>query len=214
MKVACLADTHGMLPNTVPDDADLLVIAGDFIPGGLHEYAVENWLLDHFEPWLQRQPGHVVGICGNHEFVGERPSGDRTLRSLSWKYLNHEAATVAGVKVFGSPWTPPFMQWAFMAPEERLAMMYGEIPDDTQLLVTHGPPHGIMDPGFRDPHVGSTALAERIGFDLPDLRLHVFGHLHSGRGVLDRNRVTYVNAAYVDEGYQRQGDAIVVEVDL
>lgn len=209
MKVACLADTHGALPNTVPADADLLVIAGDFTAYGSY---VENWLLDTFQPWLLQQPPAVV-ICGNHEFVGEHPAGDEVLRSLPCTYLNNEASVVEGVRVWGSPWTPPFMQWAFMATEEKLAAMYSTIPDDTQLLVTHGPPFGMMDPGFREEHVGSVALLERIPH-LPELRLAVSGHLHQGRGVTQENGVTFVNASYVDEGYNRQGGAIVVEVDL
>ncbi len=115
--------------------------------------------------------------------------------------------------------------------EDKLRERYAKIPDDTEILVTHGPPANILDvSGFPrtyrewDPinlkerlvnekvHAGSTALAKRIQ-ELPKLKLNVFGHIHNGRGTLWQNDVCYVNAACLGENYEPVPDEAIV-IDL
>lgn len=167
MKVAAISDLHGLDVPDVPA-CDLLIVAGDC----LHDR-------DAFGEWLQRQPAEtIVGIAGNHDYLAlSDPAG---VRDLPWIYLEDEGVVVDGVKVWGSPWSVRFGSWAFMASEDQLAQMWALIPDDTEILVVHGPPHGVLDKAWRD-HVGSISLRTRLR-GLLDLRLFVCGHIHESYG--------------------------------
>ena len=64
------------------------------------------------------------------------------------------------------------------------------IPENTDILVTHGPPQGFhdeVDEAYSGPqNVGCPHLRRAIERIRP--RLHVFGHIHEGHGV---TRVTW-----------------------
>jgi Icc-related predicted phosphoesterase len=125
--------------------------------------------------------------------------------------LDAEPLLLDGVTFHGSPWTPPFMQWHFMAEESRLAMLYRNMPQKVDVLVTHGPPHGILDPGWQAPHVGSTALAEAIA--IREVGHHVFGHLHGAGGkMLQQGNTTFYNVAACDEAYKLVNQPRIFEV--
>jgi hypothetical protein len=154
---------------------------------------------DSFIPWLRSVPAtDKVVIAGNHDFVlqpmvkGEGRFGygygnefyERTVERLATTchYLSDESATVQGLKFHGTPWVPRFMDWAFMAADPLLKEKYDLIPDDTDILVVHGPPYGFGDlSSYGDKNVGSVSLRRRMG-EL-NLKLAFFGHIHNGRGI-------------------------------
>jgi Icc-related predicted phosphoesterase len=187
-RVAVLADLHGRLPE--PPACDLLVLAGDAC--ALEPAAEQRaWVEAELRPWLERA-GTVVGIAGNCDLAFDQ---DPALpRSLPWLYLENEPAEVAGLRLFGSPLALPFGPWPFMAPEERLAEVWAQVPDATELLVVHGPPHGLGDRASNGVDAGSTSLTARLA-ELPRLRAVVFGHIHEARGRGSVGRVEWVNAA-------------------
>lgn len=215
MRILVTSDFHGFLPPTLPE-TDLLIIAGDvggWDPLGRSE---ETWLADAFEPWLRRQKAKwIVGIAGNHDFAARR--NPQAFRDLPWLYLQDEAAEVGGFRVYGSPWSNPFGSWAFMDTDDRLAKKWAQIPDDTEILIVHGPARGANDEVYRGERVGSVSLRERIR-DLPKLQLLVTGHIHEGYGTtylpetfgdaLKRKPkdgirwVTAINGSYVGSTYQ------------
>src|SRR5207253_2253309 len=92
----------------------------------------------------EAQPaGAVVGIAGNHDFAF---AADPALpRTLPWRYLDGEATSVGGALVWGSPLTPTFGDWAFQAPDGELAPVWAAIPPEVDVLLVHGPPHGLGD---------------------------------------------------------------------
>ena len=194
MRVAAVADLHGNLPEVEP--CDLLVVAGDTLP--LAQAAEQRaWAETELVPWLERQQAAaVVAVAGNCDLLAR---DDPTfVRSLPWLYLENEAAAVAGLCVWGSPLALPFGRWPFMAPEEELAPQWATIPDDTELLVVHGPPYGLGDRIYSGSHVGSTSLRERLE-SLPRLRAIVWGHIHEAHGRGRVGEVEWVNAAIVED---------------
>ncbi len=195
-RVALVSDLHGRLPEVAP--CDVLVVAGDVTPLALlHEPERQRvWLDAELRPWLERQEaGEILAVAGNCDIAF---SEDPPLpRSLPWRYLEDEAAAVAGIAVFGSPLALPFGPWPFMEPEERLAEVWRTIPDETELLVVHGPPHGLGDLTRTGTHAGSPSLRARLA-ELPRLRIVVFGHIHEARGRGAADGVEWVNAAAPD----------------
>jgi Icc-related predicted phosphoesterase len=87
--------------------------------------------------------------------------------------------------------------------EAFLAEKFALIPDDTDIVICHGPPRGYGDHTGRadgQPHAGSTALTEVLERIQP--RLMVCGHIHSGYGRYQLGETEVVNAALVDNDYR------------
>jgi len=213
VRVAAVADLHGLLPDVPP--CDLLLLAGDLCPA--HDHGVRfqaRWLDTEFRAWLEAVPaGAIAGIAGNHDFVFEQ-APELVPDDLPWTYLQDSAATVAGLRVWGSPWTPWFHDWAFNAPRDHargeafLADRYATVPDTTDVLLLHGPPRG---------HGGLTAYGVEAGaqaaLDLIDRvkpRLCAYGHIHEGRGAYDRDGTALVNVSAVDVAYAPYPDPVVL----
>jgi predicted phosphohydrolase len=204
LRIAVMADLHGHLPE-VPA-CDLLLLAGDICPLDDHSPPFQAaWLDTEFRAWLQKVPARqVAGVAGNHDFVFERAAG-LVPAGLRWQYLQDTGFTFDGVRVWGSPWQPPFGDWAFNAREDKRQMAWGRIPTGTDILLLHGPPygHGDLAParfGGGMERAGCYHLLQRID-ELPRLRLAAFGHIHGGRGVYRRGQALLANASVRDERY-------------
>lgn len=205
-------DFHGHLPPDVTP-CDLLVLAGDCLPASAPS---PQW--HAFRDWLERQPAQtIVGIAGNHDFIAE--DDPQMVRMLPWTYLQDEAVELRDIdtkawKVWGSPRSNRFNDWAFMGDETHLKEVWDTIPDDVEIVVTHGPAHGFRDLVRSGHHVGSLTLRERLDH-LPNLRLFACGHIHEGYGldgVLrqmsdgEEEYLVIANGSYVD-GHYRPGNA-------
>jgi Icc-related predicted phosphoesterase len=202
--VVALSDTHGYHRDLEVPDGDLLIHAGDLtLSGRLEEVAVFNTFLSGLP-----HP-HKVVIAGNHDWCFERePERARALLTAA-TYLEDEAVRVAGLKIYGSPWQPWFLDWAFNLPRgRRIAARWALIPDDTDVLVTHGPPHGIGDETYAGHSVGCEDLLDRVRQVRP--HLHVFGHIHEGRGTWRREGTVFVNAST----WEGEAPPFVVHLEL
>lgn len=209
MRICCVSDLHGHLPEFLPE-CDLVLLAGDYCPRrGLESQ--REWLSTEFAPWLdevgRRAP--VVGVAGNHDFLFEQRKD--LVPRLRWTYLEDTGTEVEGLSIYGSPWQPRFFDWAFNADEPELRMRWAAIPPGTDILLLHGPPHGLGDfAAFSRIHTGSPSLTERIRAIEP--RLVVAGHIHEGYGRYQLGPTIVVNAAQVDENYQPVNTPIVVDL--
>ena len=200
MRIAVISDTHGRLNWDIPS-CDVFIHVGDITGGGsLQETAVfANKLRERMDS--PEGPEHAIIVPGNHDECFELfPEPTLALFGPCVHVLLHESLVLDGVLFFGSPWTPPFMQWHFMAPEQRLAAMYEAMPAEVDVLATHGPPYGVLDPGWQAAHVGSTALASAIS--VRNVQHHVFGHLHAAGGrMLQQEHTTFYNVAACNDAY-------------
>ena len=103
------------------------------------------------------------------------------MNARSWitnaHYLCDESLTLDGVKFYGSPWQPRFFDWAFNKDRGApLKAIWDKIPLDTDVLITHGPPHGILDLTFDKIKAGCEELLLAVQRIKP--KVHVFGHIH------------------------------------
>lgn len=209
-RVVCISDTHERHEEIALPAGDLLICAGDITANG------RLTSLERFARWMNRQPHrHKVLIAGNHDFCfEEKPDLARqVLRDCApgVSYLQDSAIVIEGLRVWGSPWQPRFFDWAFNLDRgEALAEKWALIPDDTDILVTHGPPFGVLDVTPAGMRVGCEALAQRL--ETLRMRLHVFGHIHHSYGVLEHASRVSVNASTCDEGYQARHAPIVVDL--
>ncbi|MBV8674282.1 MAG: metallophosphoesterase, partial [Acidobacteriaceae bacterium] len=150
--------------------------------------------IEDFNAWLGELP-HRTKICvpGNHEFFLESDPVRRSLLSNA-TVLIHETLEVNGLKIWGSPTTPLYGGAFGMASTNDRKRLYAEIPEDTDVLITHGPAFGILDaaPGSAF-HSGCRELFDAVLRIQP--RLHVVGHVHGGYGIFQTDTTTLVNAA-------------------
>jgi hypothetical protein len=246
MRVAALADLHGRLDGVVVPPCDLVVIAGDLSPYAWKEAPNQvPWLEAVFAPWLERIAAEagapVAGIAGNRDFALWWDK--RAFEKLPWTYLRDAGATVAGARLYGSPWcprrrvrpkgdepqppSPPLPPGAvvphwpprgrggvFMAAgEDELGERFGAVPEGIDILVTHTPPLGHGDRTEAGDHVGSSALLEAIELRQPPLA--VFGHIHEGRGEPTREgRTLCANSAICDRWFERRNQPWLIDLDL
>lgn len=203
------ADLHGELPGDIPD-GELLLLGGDLCPGIVpaEQYA---WLDGPFRAWLEplaERFGAIIAIAGNHDFGFE--SGQYP-RDLPWRYLADSGTEWEGLSVWGSPWQPPFGNWAFNLPEGDIHARLERAPARVDILITHGPPYLIGDRTLEGVHTGSTAVRGAIESRRP--LLHCCGHIHEGYGLGRLDDTTCVNASLMTRRYQPVQPPIVVDLD-
>ncbi len=203
MKIVAMSDLHGYLPANVPA-CDLLLLAGDLCPVDDHSYLYHaSWLNHEFRAWLESLSARkIVGIAGNHDLLFER-AAHLAPRDLPWTYLQDAGLEWEGLHIWGTPWQPWFFDWAFNGDPPRLQRQWALIPENTDILVVHGPPYGYGD-GVpeRDTvrRAGCPHLLERIRQIQP--RLVVFGHIHEGRGTWRLGPTQLANVTLLDAAYR------------
>lgn len=202
-KIIATADTHGSLPPIPP--CDILIIAGDVCPIWDHSLREQfRYLNTEFRSWLNRVPaGIILGIAGNHDFVFEKWSAPVEALNLPWYYLQDEAFTAFGVKFWGSPWVPNLSRWAFHDADEGIDAKLAAIPEDVDVVVSHGPPHGHLDftcPRFGSQNAGFPGLNDTLERVKPAAL--VCGHIHEGYGAAEHpsGAVVY-NVSHMTETY-------------
>lgn len=192
---------------TLPD-GDVLVHAGDFCGRGTVKQARA------FATWLADQPHrHKVVIAGNHDRCHEADPelGETLFVTRGCHYLFDSGVTLEQLRFYGSPWQPWFLDWAFNLPRgEALRDKWARIPQGTHVLLTHGPPMGVLDEVVGGEQVGCEELLPALDRVAP--HLHVFGHIHEGYGSQRRNRTLHVNASICTVGYEPLNAPIVVDV--
>lgn len=189
MKLVVMSDTHGRHRDVSVPEGDVLIHAGDFTSrGGLSD-------VEEFDDWLAQydHPTKLL-VAGNCDGCFEQSPMKARERVTAAKYLQDDSVEVDGLKIWGSPWQPVFLNMAFNVPRgEALAEKWEAMPDDTDVLVTHGPPAGVLDETSRGESVGDEALWQRVRQVEP--ALHIFGHVHESRGQRDVGHTRFINAA-------------------
>lgn len=206
MKFVLISDTHERHSQVRVPDGDVLIHAGDFTMLGEEEH------IENFNHWLGKLPHkYKVVIPGNHE-LGWSPAKQALLTNATHVLIDQELM-IDGFKLYGSPYTPTFGGWAFMLPRgQSIYEKWLQIPHDTDVLITHGPPRGILDNTPSGELCGCSDLRYVVQGINP--RLHVFGHIHNGYGVYRDgiSRTIFVNAAVVNEQYEPANKPITIEL--
>lgn len=210
MRIVATSDTHSRIAGFNFPDGDVLIHCGDHTMLGQAQ-AVK----DSFEFIAALPHRHKIVIAGNHDFALEGPLAHWAREtSPSLHYLENEAIEIGGLKFYGCPYTPQNGEWAFMYGRngDRAKEIWGKIPEDVNVLITHGPPKGHLD-SVGPWSVGCEVLAEQLP-RLKDLKLHVFGHIHEDFGFMETPQALFYNVSALDEHYKNKRGPVVIELDL
>lgn len=210
MRIACISDTHGFHRHLDVPQADILIHAGDF---STPRATVEE--LDDFNAWLAELPHkHKIVVAGNHDKLLEADPKLARSRLSAAVYLEQSSTVIEGICFWGCPVTPVLPHMAFAAARGNAAKFWDRMPTETNVLVTHGPPFGILDKEeIWGEHMGCLQLNKAVQRVRP--RLHVFGHIHGGRGrEAWPNGTQFVNCAAVKGNQLRPPILVEIERDL
>jgi Icc-related predicted phosphoesterase len=202
MRLALISDTHGIYFPKVEEapEADVFIHAGDMSLRGRFDEVLKSL------NWIAELPyEHKIVIGGNHDrFFEIQPDFTYDLMvERGIIYLCNNDVTLDSIKFWGSPYTPEFMNWAFMLPRggEALKHTWNRIPLDTDVLITHGPAFEHLDQvSLIDKHLGCYDL--KLAVEKVRPAIHVFGHIHGGHGYEYADGISYLNVAALNEDYK------------
>jgi Icc-related predicted phosphoesterase len=210
MRLVCISDTHGMHRQIDIPAGDLLIHSGDCLGVGTLEEVEE------LDRWFAELPHtHKILIAGNHDWCFQNDPIEARNRITHAHYLLDSALEIDGLTFWGSPWVPAFFNYAFnLERGEALAERWAQIPRNTDVLITHGPPAGILDevitPNGTVIHPGCEDLARALKTLSP--RLHVFGHIHEGYGQQHAGDTRYINASSCNARFKPVNPPIVLDI--
>jgi Icc-related predicted phosphoesterase len=209
MKLVCISDIHNYLSKVDLPEGDVLVISGDVSgKGSIAEISRFNHDLGE----QRHKYKYVVMIAGNHDFLFEKDLylAKSLIPNVS-HYLQDELAVIDGVRFYGSPWQPRFYDWAFNLDRGApLKAKWDMVPDGVDVLITHGPPQGILDVSSRGEHIGCQDLLDAVLRIKP--KVHIFGHNHHGYGQQKFHGIDFINACSCDERYKPFNKPIEIKV--
>lgn len=219
-KICCISDVHGKWKGLKIPECDLLISAGDY------SFTGEQHMIRDFHKWLDDQPAHhVISLNGNHEKFVEK--NFQLAKEIALKecpavhFMEEGLVEIDGLKIWCSAITPYFHNWAYnrmRGPDIR--KHWDLIPNDVDVLVTHGPPFNILDNvqrfngqkcEYEIEHVGCEDLLARIQ-KLKQLKLHIFGHIHDGYGTQKVGDTIFANASICDEQYRPTHKPLIFEI--
>ena len=188
MKIAAFSDCHWLYKDIKKfPKADICIFAGDWCGSGC--YMSET---TEFISWFKELPyRNKIVVPGNHDRFCEWNIAlcKDLFNDAGAKLLIDEKIEVEGLSIYGTPWCPFFNNWAFMDSEEIIKKAFKLIPNNLDILITHTPPKGILDPT----DYGSEALRKRLNDVNP--KIHIFGHNHSGYGYKETINTKFYNVA-------------------
>lgn len=229
MKLGLFSDTHTYhkyLQIKEEDNIDVLICCGDFTSTG------KKYEVDDFIGWFKEQPSkYKILIAGNHEITFDSNKllyGDVWVKDAIANftsnpnnyYLENSCIEIDNVKFFGSPITPWFYgdRWAFNQHRGNpIKQVWELIPLDTDVVITHGPPKGILDwVKYTGEHVGCKDLLNKIYEVKP--KVCTFGHIHYDHGlkydsnIEIRDNVTFINASICNDRYDPVNPLTIIEI--
>ncbi len=219
-KITFISDTHNkhgeLTPQIIAAKPDVLVHCGDstnsgwgIAPNNAKEVLELSSVIEWCDMLLGKEyVGAVIMIAGNHE-ITLQSSYEQSVRSkermalCGIHYLEDSGVTLDGVSFYGSPWTPQCGPWGFQIENKWQAeAIWKKIPEHLDVLITHGPPAGILDKTEDGIRVGCdhlrVHLAAQTKYNLAP-RIHAFGHIHHSYGMQLQGRTLHINACTTKE---------------
>ena len=219
MKVWFISDTHNLHDELQVPEVDLVVHCGD---ESTHGNALKNEpeARKFFAWYVALDIPTKVFVPGNHSTAIEQA----LVRAADFPevaFLIHDQMEWNGLKIFGSPYTPRFHDWAYMKKRTQLDALWQSIPEDVDILVTHGPPKGVLDVtrDIESKHlvqVGCAALRRHVDYRIQP-KIHAFGHLHDEKGVSNygmytRGLTQFINCSCCNLAGKLENNGFVVQI--
>jgi Icc-related predicted phosphoesterase len=173
----------------VPDNIDIVIFSGDC--SNPRDKLLSSFEIKTFISWFKKLPiKHKIFIAGNHDLGIEKGLVQKIdFSGYNIHYLENDYVNIEGIKIFGSPYTPSFGSgWAFNKDRSKIDRYWSEIDEDTDIVVVHGPPKGILDLSYsRDgilEYCGCNSLKKHI-LNRVKPKFCLFGHIHNCEDIIN-----------------------------
>jgi Icc-related predicted phosphoesterase len=189
MKIWHISDTHtyhDLL--TIPEGIDMVIHSGDCSnPRDPYNNEPE---VRKFIDWYKALPiEHKIYVAGNHDTSIEKGLVKKIdFSGYNIHYLENDYIDIDGIKIFGSPHTPQFGQWAFMKDRNKLDRFWKvAIHEPCDIIVVHGPPKGILDKSYdRNNNMESCGDKSLLNLILGMQPAYMcFGHIHNCEDIIN-----------------------------
>lgn len=227
-----MSDLHGELPYA-KESSEITLICGDIVPLSIQRSISESklWLKTEFAYWARNWPSDkIFFIAGNHDFVFDGHMSYNDIMELSinsnnklWYlqnnfviYTNREGKDYT---IFGTPYCHIFRKWAFMLPDEELAIKYADIPENVDILLSHDAADinnlGLVPPSIWHPdeslNVGNAVLAEAVKLKKP--KYYFCGHIHDGNHKVETiDNTLMANVSLLNDSYQISYEPLYLDI--
>lgn len=210
MRIVAISDTHCQLSKVKVPQGDLLIHCGDWTyTGQQHEMiAFGNHLRKLKHP-------HKLLIPGNHDLTMDPLHENYHVDAIKWINTDstvtiaiNEPVHILGLNILCCSMIPKVGRWAFGYDDLVKHDFYGQYLDKKiDILVTHGPPRGILD---EDAHYGCLELRAFVEAVKP--KYHLFGHCHGNYDILTLGETTFVNASTCNMSYLPTNKPVILEI--
>lgn len=197
MKIYHISDTHSYHKLLqVPENVDMIIFSGD--ESNYFDVYKNEVECKSFMYWFGNLPiKYRIMIGGNHSaWISKHTREFRKLCEIyNVIYLENEGVEIEGLKIWGSPFSPTFGNWYFMKSRDKMHKLWSNIPEDTDILITHTPPKGCLDLSYdragKLEFCGCNNLLKHVFRVKP--KLHLYGHIHTCEGVLNAGQMKLAN---------------------
>jgi Icc-related predicted phosphoesterase len=208
LRFVAISDTHCRHHSIKLPKGDVLIHSGDI------SYKGKKSEVEDFIKWFSGLNfKYKIFIAGNHDFYFEKEPANEILKIIPDNiiYLKDSGTVIEGINIWGSPYTPWFFNWAFNERRGALISRHWDlIPNDTDILITHGPVFGILDVVVNEQNVGCKDLLEKVQGLKP--KVHICGHIHEAYGTVKRAGTRFINASQLNEAYELVNKPIVFDL--
>ena len=221
--ILAMSDLHGRIPKLprviTSSEIDVLILAGDIAGHGKENWTYTDyfermvnvpaeaiyqkaWIENTLKPWIDKEvkPKSVIFVNGNHDF------GDYEGVFEHYLFMGSKTIAIDGVKIGLLAGSGILVnEWSDEINEDQFSQRIDGIERDVTYLISHVPPHGILDKAHNGDRIGSRALTQaifgRIGTEpyFTNLKYSIFGHCHENRGKeeheIDGRKITFLNVA-------------------
>jgi len=195
MDLTIISDTHGRHEELGTLCGEVLIHCGDMF----NIFSRHKDEFARMDDWFAQQDFEkIICIGGNHDFALQDKLRKTSTPFKNAIVLNGTSYAYKGVRFFGAPWVPELASHAFFVEDSELEDKWSQIPEETDILITHTPPAGILDVSSLGLKLGCPYLSARLESVNP--QLHCFGHVHASSGAQVKSKTTYINASMVGRG--------------
>lgn len=226
MTITHFSDTHGRHRDLKVPDSDVVIFSGDACNGG-YRHEIEDFL----DWWVKLPNTYKIFVPGNHDICLDKQKYDKRILPLEIDaiianyisdedfhfYLNQSSCNIWGVNFFGSGYVPVInsgkpTRWAFSLERDALNEKWADIPKNTDILVTHGPPYCKLDYTIHKTYVGDERLRWYVKSVAPSA--HLFGHIHEDYGIAYNQNTYFFNGSAVAGNYEIKNKPHEFEIDV